>query len=218
MTNNLVIHSNLTLGPKGPSVSTTPNGKKRPVYLQQSILDKACGPHCVYMALLIFKLLSRTQLMTMAEGDDETHIMFDSWLMAQDYWLHCTPLRGLVRIFAPFKDQLKFSSIQGSNKDSIRFLLDQHTPETLFIANIVNWRAHLDHWVLIIGVETSECGEMNKLYVLDPLIPPEHGNLHSSIVHRKSVSSNRYEFQDKSWTITINEVLAIHKKQIALPI
>lgn len=205
----LVVHPNLVAGPHGPCVTINRSGKLRPIYLQQSVLDQACGPHCVYMAMMILKLVSRSQLLIMSRGDDEYHPLFNSWLMAQSYWLHGTPTRGLLRLFAGLEDKITLTAIDETSTKVNQYLASNYQAHDVYIINIFNWRANLDHWLLVVGQKIEADGSTSWL-TIDPYTPPLGNQLFSGKLKTTKGKISSYHMNNgKVWQAKASALLRI---------
>src|SRR5690242_1526740 len=80
----------ITLGEQGPSVRI--EGQEEPFFLRQSSLDCACGPNCLFMALMALGFFKREMLT--GDGVPQSSTVRKMWQQAKKYHFVGTGLRS----------------------------------------------------------------------------------------------------------------------------
>ncbi len=144
------------------------------VHLQQGSLDGACGPYCLFMALIVCGLVDRNQLLSFPR-DRRTR---SGRLMSQiekyagllQTGTHLTDLeRDLKNAFGA---KLKTETSAESGKRLRSFVEDQVLAHHQVVVGLDSPKD--GHWVLVIGLDyetTDSTKDLHRFLVLDPSVP-----------------------------------------------
>lgn len=146
---------------------TTVSKNLEPIFLNQGSIDGACGPYCVFMALLItgavtldevhelWKIKLSTRLGKLVKGMREHDTLFSDG----------TTIIDLATLLDnSFGKILKTATSEASGKKLIPFIIAQLKNNYPVIVGVKN--GNFAHWLLAVGFEKEE--DVSKLFFLDP--------------------------------------------------
>src|SRR5260370_39918366 len=116
-------HPSLLATKDGPAVTKRGLRSPQPVHLRQSQVDRSCGPHCVFMALLTLRLGSRDWL-TLGKPTSELAQMTAVWRRAAKTFMSGTTICDLARLLRPLSGLVSFESSRPLHAACIPFALD----------------------------------------------------------------------------------------------
>jgi hypothetical protein len=214
------IHSNLLATKDGPAVTKRGLKSPQPVHLRQSQVDRSCGPHCVFMALIALRLVSRDWL-TLGRPTSELAQMTAVWRRAARTFMSGTTICDLARLLRPLSGLVSFEVSRPLHAAYIPFAVDNLMRERLVILRIKSARRWMDHWVLAVGVEGMEKGKgfaPEWLLLLDPNdkpIPMLQWNttLALDTIAPRSRARVRTASDGKATTVTLHGALAIGRQK-----
>ena len=148
------IHSSID----GPTVN------KQPLHLAQSDLDGACGPHCAFMALMIFGIVKRDELYSL--GKSRKRDLSKMWKRSSLFYFSGSKPTQLKSVFAPYKDSL---SCKLHKKDWLTQTIESIKADGVCIVGVSN--SYLNHWILAVGYGGQSDGKADTLLLLDPDAP-----------------------------------------------
>lgn len=152
---------------------TTPDGNMihgKNVHLRQGDVDGACGPYCIYMALIALGLIEREEVVG-CDIDGRTNfgqLMASLDSHGKKLFANGTSSKQLTTCISksPYHNIINYERWVGGNTEIRKFVTEnimQNRPVLLAF----NWNETSAHWVLAIGVEQDE-KKATKVYVLDP--------------------------------------------------
>ena len=197
-------HPELKPSRYGPLVGRTPS------LLRQSDLDGACGHHCVLMALMVLRVLKRTDLSNLPRARSKS--LSHMWRMTSMNYFAGTTASDLQYMLAHYETIIE-TRTRRSNQ--IARVLDVLADSGVAIVGIRNSR--LNHWVLAAGVGGLEIdGEMkpSHLLIIDP------GNAHvplsvwNAMLAVTPDSHNRhvYETADNRMHVHVENIVTIRRR------
>ena len=148
-------------------VVTIKNGVYVPVFLKQGSLDGACGPYCLFMALLIVGAVSNKEL------DELWHIKLNTRLgklikaMREHDTLFSdgTTIKELKKLLSKSFGKIIDTEInESSGKSIIPFVINHLQQDVSVIVGIKN--KDMAHWLLAVGFEKKD--KVTKILFLDP--------------------------------------------------
>ena len=176
------LFSGLIPGVQGP-VMRDGQGALQSVFLRQSHIDGACGQHCFFMALLMFGVFGREEVLGAPSRK--------SWLLShvkkrsQPYHFEGTTVQDLKHILSPLRRRLIFEFADATDNAIRDFSLNQLHRGRLVVVGLENQGRGMDHWVLAIGVAGEQKSERfvpTHLLLLDPDVSIPPGSLWNSTV------------------------------------
>ena len=193
------IISNLDIDEGG--LITTSLKKNNEVFFRQGHADGACGPYCLFMALLIM-------------GETNSDMVSNLWRVD-----HRTRFGKLIKAMNTNKFHTLFSA--GSNLNDLKILIKDSYNSTVHTninteqnEKLINFvieelkqnkptivgvaGAELDHWLLAIGYEVNENEDYTKILFLDPSgnENSNYWNAAINIIDRLKGKKYRYEWID----------------------
>lgn len=136
----------------------------RPVHLQQSDLDGACGPHCAIVALMILGLVHRDDLDTLPRSRKKR--LTALWRRSERNYFRGTYPEQLRSVLAPYGKELDCSI---ERDECVARVINVLHATGLGIMNISN--DDFNHWVLVVGSGGTEVRSRYRpasLLILDP--------------------------------------------------
>ncbi|EAQ40492.1 hypothetical protein MED134_07044 [Dokdonia sp. MED134] len=139
-----------------------------PIFLKQGDVDGACGPYCVFMALLISGEISRediddlwniklsTRLGKLVKGMRDHDTLFRSGT-------HITELNTLLN--NSFGKVIKTDENLNSGKSLIPFIIEGLQKDAPIVVGVKN--RDMGHWLLAVGYEEVN-DKISKIFFLDP--------------------------------------------------
>ncbi len=179
-----------------------------PVHLQQSDIDGACGPHCAFMALLVFGEIERHDLRLLPTSRRKRQKAL--WHTAERHYFRGIHAKHLRKAFTPYKA----IRVSVEDEDGLKHALQALAQEGLAIVNIAN--PELNHWVLAVGAGgMEEAGRFKPLWLL--VLDPGHGAVpltawNALLSTRRSRSQRHaYDTPDGRDHVAIKTVLAVRR-------
>lgn len=143
------------------------------VFLQQGSLDGACGPYCLFMALLILGEIESSQATNLksVKGSSRLGKMIKKLTNFEVLIHNGTTIKDLTDILDhSFKRRVRFNvNSEDRNQALLQFIIDELTENHPVLVIVRN--DYFAHWLLAIGYETDENDAVTKLFFLDPSDP-----------------------------------------------
>lgn len=179
-----------------------------PIHLQQSDIDGACGPHCAFMALLVFGEIERHDLRLLPTS--RRKVQKALWHSAKRHYFHGFHPRQLRSVFAPYPAV----RVTVKDEEGLKHALEALAETGLAIVNIAN--LDLNHWVLAIGAGGMEQqGRFKPLWLL--VLDPGHSALPLAAwngllsVKRNPNQRHAYDTPEGRNYVAIKTVLAVRR-------
>jgi hypothetical protein len=163
------------------------------VMLQQGSIDGACGPYCLFMALIILEVISYDEVtnLWLAKGHTRFGKMVKKMRDFDTLFSNGTHLHELEDIIlASYKTKLKVETTSKKGKDLIAFTVSQLKLNKPTIVGVKG--VNLYHWLLAIGFE-EENGKATKLFFLDPSEQVEI-NYWNAVIDVENTLYGRYSY------------------------
>ena len=141
------------------------------VFLQQGSLDGACGPYCLFMALLILGEIEYEQATNLHTAKGNTRLgkaikVMETWKVLIHSGTDTANLKDFLDI--GYRKQIKINTGEGSrNKNLVHFIVDQLSDNKPTLVSIY-WNKEMGHRLLAVGYETDDEENVTKLLFLDP--------------------------------------------------
>src|SRR6478752_7284674 len=154
---------------KNDSLITTKLKKHNTVFLKQGSVDGACGPYCLFMALIILGLIDYDDAINLwwTKRNSKFGRMVSRMQEHGTLFQKGTHLKQLrVLLEYSFRSKLELNVTKERGKSLINFCIEQlkqNRPTIIGISGI-----DLSHWLVAVGFEKNEKGEVSKLFFLDP--------------------------------------------------
>ncbi len=201
----------------GP-VADGPDGNEQEVHLQQGSLDGACGPYCLFMALLACGLENKHDVTSLGGADGRTALGRLRRAM-DDYrplFVDGTRLGELDALLKNgYKGRAKSVAMAGRGTD-VRAFIEHHISEGHPVIVGLDGTEGLAHWVLGVGLEYQRVDDrlqLCRLLVLDPSKPAPQVSAWNGVIDLRG-SGGRYPYT--WWTyetkVKLGEALAIWPK------
>lgn len=173
------------------------------VFLQQGSIDGACGPYSIFMGLLTLGLIDRNQIISnKIKGSERLGKLLNK--LNNEYFSlfkNGTYLKDLEEIIIETYGKLiSIKTLDKKNKDVLNFTI-QHLKQNHPTIIGVNFETG-GHWMLAIGYETNEKGEVIRILTLDSSGENPIVSSWNSIIDAKT--SKRGEYKYKWWTKSEN--------------
>lgn len=165
------------------------------VFLQQGSLDGACGPYCLFMALLIldvigyddaislWKIKRSTKLGKLIKAMEIHKQLFQAGTYVED-------LKEMIEV--SFKNQIEVKTNKEGGKKTIQFILQQLKNQNPVIVGVKN--KTIAHWMLAIGFEDYN-NEITKILFLDPSEKEPISYFNSAINIKDTVYGYPYKWE-----------------------
>ena len=195
-------HPQLKASSDGPMVG------RSALHLQQSDIDGACGMHCALMALMLFGIVKRIELIDLSHARKKP--LAELWRRTADYYFVGSKPRQLQSAFGPYKKSVSCRVLRKKNRAA-------QTLNTLQMDGVciigINTK-DFSHWVLAIGTggkEGIDTLDAETLLILDPEIPPIPLLPWNATLSVKASRSGRYRYETPlgSTPVAIGAVLAL---------
>lgn len=183
------------------------------VFLQQGSLDGACGPYCLFMALLIldvityddaislWKIKRSTKLGKLIKAMEVHKQLFQAGTYVED-------LKEMIEV--SFKNEVEVKTNKEGGKKTIQFILQQLKNQNPVIVGVKN--KTISHWLLAIGYEEFE-NEIAKILFLDPSENQPINYFNAAINIKDTVYGYPYKWETMDETyIKFEDAVSIHKK------
>lgn len=165
MTNIIVIGRIDTTG-DGPT-APDPDGKEQLVHLAQGALDGACGPYCLFMALLILGVVRRDEIMVGSSDGDNIERLFKRLHRYGPFFRQGTDVTQLKKHLTEFARHLRVEATESFGTE-LRAWMEGHVRDDHPVILGIRWGSGA-HWVLVVGLEyESETDQLCRILVLDP--------------------------------------------------
>ena len=196
-------HQKLYAGRDGPMVN------KQPLHLRQGMLDMACGPHCVLMALMLMGELHRDDLDELDSfAVPRNQALTKLWKRSTGLYFTGSAPKELQSLLAPFTDSIKSRYLRkaGRNGRAIECLEQRGTC-------IIGIHNHdFSHWVLAVGFSTHDkLTKPDKFLLLDPdtsTLPLTPWNATLSALPNQN-GMYRYDTVEFTAKVLVDSVLAL---------
>lgn len=154
---------------RNDSLVTSKLKKHNDVFLKQGSVDTACGPYCLFMALIILGLINYDDAINLCwikRGSKFGKMLSRMHELGAFFQkgTHRKQLKALLEL--SFKSKLQLKLCKKSGVKLIDFCIEQLKQDKPTIIGINS--ADLSHWLLAVGYEKSEDGKITKLFFLDP--------------------------------------------------
>lgn len=158
----------------GP-VARGPGGEQQAIHLLQGALDGACGPYCLFMALMICGLIDRDTLTLLKPVDGRTSAgrliagLEEYGALFRD-GTHLEDLATLLHENFGTRLETEISGVRGAH---LRPFIERHVLENHPVILGIDF-ATSGHWVLVVGLEYEQCadaeegGRLSRFLILDP--------------------------------------------------
>jgi hypothetical protein len=153
----------------GGGALVEPHGGYGTTHLRQSDVDGACGPHCVFMALVALGAVSRSW-MTHGKGKRERSPRAAMWRLAAPMFMTGTEAADLAAMLKPLRSRVAVEVCLRGDGLAVKFAIQALLEQKLVVLGLHNWSIGLDHWVLGVGLQGSEATpfQPQRLLLLDP--------------------------------------------------
>lgn len=167
------------------------------VFLRQGSMDGACGPYCVFMALIILGVIDYSQAtnLWLSKGSSKLGKLIKAMREHDIFIQNGTFVEDLETMLAKsFKKDVTTQSISSGGRKVIDFTvasLKNNAPVIVGIRGV-----NLAHWLLAVGFEENN-GVVSKLFFLDPS-ESEVRNYWNSIISTKTSYHGIYPYKWES--------------------
>ncbi len=141
-----------------------------PIFLRQGDLDGACGFYCLLMALIALGIFRRREVLEL-ETSRKHACLARIKTNARMYYFSGAGTRTLKKLLAPLNDTLDVSIINGQDNKVRDFALDHLAHGRFVVLGLENFREHLAHWALAVGVGGAKrCNRFKpaRILLIDP--------------------------------------------------
>jgi len=183
------------------------------VFLQQGSIDGACGPYTLLMALLILGLIDYDQATDMWWEKKSTRFgkLIKSMQTHDTLFQSGTDLEDLKHLVDnSFKKNIDIALSESKGKQVVNFVLEELKSNKPVIIGING--KELAHWMLAIGFEEDEHGQISKIFFLDPS-QPNKSNYWIASINIKDTYHGRYPYQ---WVDQSEETLISFEHAMSL--
>lgn len=166
--NNMLVNPLLAISPDGPV-----NASGDLVHVRQGDLDGACGPYCMFMALIALKLMSRDEAKNMDQLDGRTRegrfrdALYAFGVLSSE-GSDGSDLEWLT-------DYFKAKGLSANHIESGKDHIFESVTEAIDLGHFpiigVSWQGGGAHWMLAVGyqgVEREDDMQLTHLLCLDP--------------------------------------------------
>ena len=164
------------------------------VFLRQGSMDGACGPYCVFMALIILGVIDYNQATNLwsTKGSSKLGKLIKAMREHDVFIQNGTFVEDLETMFAQsFKKDVVTHSTSTGGRKVIDFTVEALKKNSPVIVGIRG--KDLAHWLLAVGFEENE-GVVSKLFFLDPS-SGEAVNYWNSIIRTDSTVKGIYPYK-----------------------
>lgn len=164
------------------------------VFLKQGSVDGACGPYCLFMALLILNVISYNEATNLWWIKRSTRFgkMLKKMQEHDNLFQGGTHLYQLDELLqGSFTSTLNTTVSDARGKNLIKFLqmeLSENKPVLFGVTG-----KNLAHWLLAIGYEEDSSGNISKILFLDPS-GKELPNYYNGIIDISNSYAGRYPY------------------------
>ena len=202
-------HQNLNADREGPLV------KKQLLHLRQGMLDMACGPHCVLMALMLMGEIQRDDLDELEALEAPLKpALTKMWKRTIDLYFTGSTSKQIQSLFTLYNANIKSRLLRKEGRNGRA--IDCLERGGLCILGFHN--NDFSHWVLVVGFSThGKVEKSDKFLLLDsdaPTMPLTPWNATLTVLpNRKGMY--RYETAEVSEIVTIDSALALDRAVVA---
>jgi hypothetical protein len=191
-------HPHIQSSIDGPTVN------KQPLHLAQSDLDGACGPHCAFMALMIFGIVERDELYSVAKSRKRD--LSKMWKRSSLFYFSGSKPSQLKSLFASYKDSL---SCKLHKKDWLTQTIESIKADGVCIVGVSN--NDFSHWTLAVGYGGQSDGKTDTLLLLDPDAPPIPMLAWNATLNIKTRRNSLYSYVNAngSHKVRVNNTLSL---------
>lgn len=164
------------------------------VFLRQGSMDGACGPYCVFMALIILGIIDYSQAtnLWLTKGSSKLGKLIKAMREHDVFIQNGTFVEDLNTLIAQsFKKDVVTQSTSDGGRKVIDFTVNSLKNNAPVIVGIKG--VDLAHWLLAVGFEENN-GVVSKLFFLDPSAS-EVGNYWNSIIRVDSSFKGIYPYK-----------------------
>ncbi|NRS87777.1 hypothetical protein HNQ02_000684 [Flavobacterium sp. 7E] len=144
------------------------------VFLQQGSLDGACGPYCLFMALIILGEIEYEQATNLHTATGNTRLgkaikVMETWKVL----IHSGTVTANLKDFLDrgYSKRIKINTAdEFRNKSLVHFIVDELNNNKPVLVSVY-WSQEMGHRLLAVGYEANEKDNVMKLLFLDPSIP-----------------------------------------------
>lgn len=183
------------------------------VMLYQGSVDGACGPYCVFMALIILGVIDYNDATNLwwTKRSSRFGKMLRKMQEYDTLFQNGTHLNQLQELLDhSFKNTLEINILEQKGRKLINFCVEQlkqNKPSIIGVNGI-----GFAHWLLAIGYEENEEGEVSKLFFLDPN-GVNNSNYWNAAIEVNETFHGRYSY---AWVDYIEERLISFEHGISL--
>lgn len=175
--------------------------KNDQVFLQQGTMDGACGPYCIFMALIILGVVNfeeatnlwvidkRTRIGKLVKGMRAHSTLFEAGT-------HLNELETLIQ--QSFKAEIVVDINIGKGKSVIDYTIQNLKTNKPVVVGVIG--KGLSHWLLAIGFEEDENGVATKILFLDPSGNSNSNYFNAIIGVNKTYHGYPYQWLDREDT------------------
>ncbi len=185
------------------------------VFLNQGLLDGACGPYSIFMGLLSLGLIDRKVATSSNIIDGRTRLgkLFNK--LNNDYFslfidgTYLTDLENILNY--SFGSILKIDTFEGNGRSVINFTIEHLKDNHPTIVGVTFSGGA--HWMLAVGYEEKN-NMVSRLLLLDPSGTEPIFSIWNTIIETKAGQSGKYPY--KWWTnnyfVNFQDAIAIWNK------
>ena len=142
------------------------------------------------------------------------------WEAAASGFFDGTEIEDLERMLTPYRNRVATFATHAINKNLLDFALRSINDRQLVILGVHNWRKGLNHWVLAVGVESTEVGGRlvpQRLLLLDPSADADPAMPWNAVVSLQPMAGRRARrlkrLAEPSIPVTLKDALSIGSAQ-----
>lgn len=205
---------------EGPVVPRLKNkSKEQKAHLLQGALDGACGPYCLFMALIICGLVDRHEIISLEQVDGRTSLgkLIIQLSKYSAFFRDGTDLIELKELLdKTYRNKLTTEIRKASEKKLLKFV-KKHVLRNHPVILGLSWK-NGGHWVVVIGLEYQriEKRKLCRLLVLDPGDPPSNVCAWNGVIDARKYDS-RKNYPYEWWTsddlrVRFDSAMALFRK------
>ena len=159
--------------------------KDESVFLQQGSLDGACGPYCLFMALIIVGEIEYEQATNLHTAKGNTRLgkaikVMESWKVLIHSGTDTTNLKEFLDI--GYSKRIKINTAEEyRNKNLVQFIVDELSDNKPTLVSVY-WNQDMGHRLLAVGYQTDDDKNVTKLLFLDPSEPIGKNQYWNSVI------------------------------------
>ncbi|MBP9849305.1 MAG: hypothetical protein KBC58_07680 [Flavobacterium sp.] len=186
---------------------------KQQVFLKQGSVDGACGPYCLFMALIILGVIDYNDATNLwwTKRSSRFGKMLAKMQEHDTLFQNGTDLNQLQDLLEhSFKNTLEINVSEQKGRSLIRYCIEQLKQDKPTIIGV--YGIDLAHWLLAVGYEENEEGEVCKLFFLDPS-GLDNSNYWNAAIDVNETFHGRYSY---AWVDCTEERLVSFEHGISL--